>query len=732
MSNIKISEMTEATSLNDNDLLTIVQGGLNKKITKKNAIGDIVTALNNPTKTTTEGESLSINNTRVGNIDWQFYGNTTQLTTTGKNISYTTENNGGAINFLQGNEVNIINPTTYYYNSKFNLKDDASKSGKTYTIYTLANGTIGNANVDFQIAKTGNSYAFLTRLSANTTYTNSVHVATVNLASNEVFTAMLINVTQSITANVNIKFMIVEGSYTAQTIGDYEPYTAGASPNPSYPQPVNVVSGGNNLYIEGINKFNFEGFKSGSNATITGTADDFTYSGASVTTQYYYHFKPNTYYHIGGTWNTTYGNFRLRIIYTNSDSTMIVQDYSSASASGTININSSNTLTIQSIEFTTWTTGNITLKDFRIVEGNTDKDFEPYQSQTFSLNLGANLFDLQSTWLNSTNSSTGGMFGQVLSNNKIYISGVSTGYAGFYGRNYSETKVFLTAKAGHTYRLMVNVENKTGDNEVRFYMGHTSGNDWNITGINKSGLYYKDYTLTNDINFTQYSFIGSVAATTERVASTMSVAIYDITANIINDFQPYFTPIELCKIDCYETNFSRTTTYQDYLYNTGDKWYKHQEVGKMILTGNESDWAAFSVNYEYQLPFETKASFDSDGVFMTGLYSSHFKNTAQSSVDMSNFSFTFFASSGYRWFRFRYNEKTSLADFKTWLASNNVTMYYPLKASQEEEITDTTTLYYLNTIKTFAQSYYGTTNIIITSSELQPTMKVQTLDKIGG
>lgn len=83
MSNIKISEMTEATSLNDSDLLTIVQGGMNKKITKQNAIGDIITAINNPTYTTTEGTDLTINNTRVGNMNIEYYGNTSQTTISG-------------------------------------------------------------------------------------------------------------------------------------------------------------------------------------------------------------------------------------------------------------------------------------------------------------------------------------------------------------------------------------------------------------------------------------------------------------------------------------------------------------------------------------------------------------------------------------------------------------------------------------------------------------------------
>lgn len=78
MSNIKISEMTEAESLNDNDLLTIVQSGVNKKITKQNAIGNIITALNDPTYVSGTGESVTLNNTRVGKMKFEYYGNTEQ------------------------------------------------------------------------------------------------------------------------------------------------------------------------------------------------------------------------------------------------------------------------------------------------------------------------------------------------------------------------------------------------------------------------------------------------------------------------------------------------------------------------------------------------------------------------------------------------------------------------------------------------------------------------------
>ena len=45
-------------------------------------------------------------------------------------------------------------------------------------------------------------------------------------------------------------------------------------------------------------------------------------------------------------------------------------------------------------------------------------------------------------------------------------------------------------------------------------------------------------------------------------------------------YAPYFTPIELCKIG----------TYQDYIYKSGDDWYVHREIGKVVLDGTTGYW----------------------------------------------------------------------------------------------------------------------------------------------
>lgn len=135
MSSIKISEMQEAESLNDDDLLTIVQEGTNKKITKQKALSDIVNAINNPTYTTSEGKDLSIENTRVGKMNFEFYGDTEQATYTGKNLfnnSITNNlwlNTNGEVVTLNGCCVQKINVTAgerYTMDIKWPTNDPAN------------------------------------------------------------------------------------------------------------------------------------------------------------------------------------------------------------------------------------------------------------------------------------------------------------------------------------------------------------------------------------------------------------------------------------------------------------------------------------------------------------------------------------------------------------------------------------------------------------------------------
>lgn len=198
-------------------------------------------------------------------------------------------------------------------------------------------------------------------------------------------------------------------------------------------------------------------------------------------------------------------------------------------------------------------------------------------------------------------------------------------------------------------------------------------NNINLT----NGYKHTTFTTPNNCNKVYVQF----RSTLEVIASTGG---YSMNVNAITNVQlekgstattyvSYFTPIDLCKIG----------NYQDYIYNNGGKWFKHKEVGKII---------------------------DSSG--STGITISEIVNNGSI--------FSYCGGS--------VNAKT--ITYASAITTTNY-IYYQLATTTEEEITEPILINELNAIKYGAESYYDTTNIMITSAGLKLILKAQTLDKIG-
>ena len=687
---------------------------------------EIIEQLNNPTYTTTEGTDLTINNTRVGKMKFRYGGGIEQESTNGYNLlpyqEFVTKTISG-VTFTNNND------GTYTVNGTAT----ADASVVVYDTFMAMSGTWRMLG-----CPTGGSAS---------TYMLSAYVGYWGEGSPNIDTGNGTNITY--TGNVKIRFYIKNGTTcnnlifkpmlttnTSLTINDFEPYTGGiASPNPDYQQEVKIVTGENTIDIVGKNFFDVgnslstwfqtadNGIKVNYNivnrttATINGnklTVNSYDNTGWTWISKWI-KLKPNTTYTISGT--NTQG---IKIVGFNSQEI--------ASTGTLISTKAPNNT------FITFNTGNYNyyalslypagadnyIENIQIEIGSTASTYEEYKSQSYEINLGANLFNIQKFWKESKiGSAANGLRYYLEQNNTIYITGTPTNYSGCYGRAYSETEVFMTAKANHTYRILIKLSNKVSNIETRFYIGTTSHNDWNITEMTSNGVYIKDYTPTSDINFTQFSIIGAAASNTSPITAVMEIAIYDVTNVDIKTYQPYFEPIELCDIE----------EHQEYIYDNGGKWFKHKEVGKKILNGTEN-WNTASQNYP---------------VFNVGVFTD--KVSGQGNFKCNNFSYLGNAQTTLLGYAMSFNTDTfsqymyiqvpssvvsqgDVTAFKSWLSANTTTVYYPLKVSEEEEITEPTLINQLNAIKYGAESYYGQTNIMITSEELQPTLKVQTMDKI--
>jgi len=189
-----------------------------------------------------EGTSLTLNDTRVGKIKSTLKGNTSQTTYSGKNLlhqdQYLTTRTTNGITYTNNGDGTFNVTGTATANTNIQILAGASQigleSGKTYYFYSSKpyNGTDFNMSIPF--AQDG-AQKYLT---ANNTIATSGTLTNIKLS---------FYVGSGVTVNAqNVKLMLVEGS----TPGDYEPFVGGtASPNPDFPQLVNVVSGDNTITI---------------------------------------------------------------------------------------------------------------------------------------------------------------------------------------------------------------------------------------------------------------------------------------------------------------------------------------------------------------------------------------------------------------------------------------------------------------------------------------------------
>ena len=197
------------------------------------------------TETDAEGTNLTINNTENGAsfLDMQLKGQTSQTTYTGKNlfprITFSQTINGVTITASEGT---------------ITIKGTATGSGVNHpiwgawasstTLFTLPAGTYTASGIGtrqqsprINIVTNGTTSIFVT----NTTQT---------LETDTNVTGIFVWVNAGTSVDTTFKYQIEKGSSATS----YEPYVGGtASPNPSYPQNVNVVTGNTSVLIQNKN-----------------------------------------------------------------------------------------------------------------------------------------------------------------------------------------------------------------------------------------------------------------------------------------------------------------------------------------------------------------------------------------------------------------------------------------------------------------------------------------------
>ena len=623
-------------------------------------------------ETTQTGTEITINNTFADNMKLDLKGNTEQYTTTGKNLLNVTANSTtiNGITFTKNSDNSVTANGTSTSTAAFNLIGSNSftlPAGQYFLSGCPKNGSDNTYRLD---VNTGN-------VSGRIDYGNG---STFTLTESLTVTSVRIRVASGVTLN-NINFypMIAEGS-SAST---YEPYTGGIpSPSPSFPQQVKVVTGNNSVNIEGENLNYLQDLKWIVNS-----------SGVVVTNNTYWDAIIDTRNH-----NSIYisGDFSLL-----SDSAIRVglfTDYPALNSQGVrVAITSNSAIDTTNCNYVLLCyvpTGTHTIDEIRnsfmVSYGNTQVPYTPYVSTSYPVNLGKNLVNAleTSSMINFTK------------NDDVFKTSAltSTGYGGIASTTFTNSTPIIKNGVGYfsaDIRLVSGTAssiNVIGDKALtRINIGWVS----NHTLSNEFQRYCYKYDVSMGTSFT--GFLIQLYNCNNAVIEVKNI-MFSYSSDF--DYSPYKTPIELCKIG----------DYQDYLYKdlTTNKWYKHKAIEKMVLNGTETNIAISGTNrYHITLTDTAKAGSASTPNAISSHYVSRYSTANYGIYCTNNGTLVSIMD----------NRFTSVDAYKTWLTTNNVTIYYVLNTATDVEITDTTLIEQLEAINN-AQSYDYQTNITQTNAIL--------------
>lgn len=333
-------------------------------------------------------------------------------------------------------------------------------------------------------------------------------------------------------------------------------------------------------------------------------------------------------------------------------------------------------------------TVNIDNVGIQLEKGSSPTTFEPYQEQSYEVNLGKNLFDKENS-----------------SSVTHYFASSSS-----FANNSSAIAILLPAAAGQTYTV------SSTNRSIVDSQANIAFTDKIITSAGESWLSKTTWSSSSDSasvtapSGAKYMYIYvKWSSDATAIANTLATIQVEL-GSTATSYAAYFTPIELCKIG----------TYQDYIYKDGGKWYVHKEIGKSII-----DSSYYSTRYgtnSYGLTqFLVNISFEEyfDSANVANMLSNSFVKQSTSFADTQTQGFLpALDPSLHRlraWTRISTTTADTEAQFKTWLDDNRPIFYYKLDTATDTEITNEALIAQLDAILA-GGTQAGANNIMLTPS----------------
>ena len=625
-----------------------------------------------------DSTEANINNTmNKSQLKIGLKGNTSQNTTTGKNLFATTGNLASSISEASqmtktgtGTECTLTKNSTGSSSPRIEFDSSFFEVNTTYYISFEVKGDwtklefgtwIGDQQVAIDTKTPTSTYQKVTcQFTYPSTKTSNDKVYFKNNDRN-------VLVGQTLTIN---NFMISKTNDY-----DYEPYTGGIpAPNPDYPQDIQVVSGDNTIKVEGKNLFQSIYIPVPS-STPNAVLKAGTYTIASCDGN---NFGKNIYFRLLDENNniiTTGGHLTA---------TGVTINFSTSSYSYYGGANTS---------YITFTIDN----DYKVAIGLLDSDgtrqlmlvkgseavrnYTPYVSQTYPINLGSIELCKIGDYQDYIRKSTGkNLFDKdnanIIQNKYLNDSGVEISDNSFSISDY------MKVDANTVYSNQP-FENKNAC--ICFY--------------NSSKTFLSSKRLTQiEPNFT-----------TPNNCEYIRVSIWKADINILQ--------IE---------KSAQATSYEPY----GKVWYLNKQIGKVVLDGSEN----WGLNYNSSM-FRISANDILPRISTPShlILSNYYPNNDYGEMYASHIDYGIEVGDGNnKYIYIRNVDITSVSNFKSWLSTHNTTVYYVLETPTTTEITDTTLIEQLNNIEK-AYSYDTQTNISQTNDDMPFILDINAIaDNVNG
>ena len=632
-------------------------------------------------------------------IDVKAYGDTSQTTYTGKNLLGTQTTSDVYHTTILTNTANELSmkPTAggnsfiectipasadTQYTASMDIVTTGVPSGSTYegTVYWYSINSGGTSSYIDGVTKNGHK-----------TKTFTTKSDTVSLKF-RFFSCELTNTDWENIKSTYSNIQVEAGS----TATAFEPYVGGIpAPNPDYPQPVNVVTGRQVVDVRGKNLLPITMESQELKGVVYTVNDDKSITMVGKATS---RSEPNIYVagdsvpkvvlKAGVEYHNSMDNASL-YLYTGTYRLII--------ANGSYTPTNDEVVEFAYIRVESGETVDMTIYP-QLERGDTATDYEPYQAESYEINLGKNLLD------NPIDSGAQGSLSWVRnSDGSITLNGTAPSGGKHIQGSYKMPQEWL----GKTLTLSLN--NSNPNMNAGFKAASGGGNQFIIDY--SSSKKTQTITQTNINGTAVFELYVKANSTFDNFTVYPMVEIGDTATT----YAPYFEPIELCKIG----------DYQDYIYRDGEDWYVRKSISKIRLDS--------SLGFELGQSGSSRNRFAAYGVLTDMLHQAYNYAAlcnyliAQDVYTQENIGFFLhWYQGGAIYVGLPKEEFPTKESLDTWLDANDVFVYYQKLEAVDTQITNSALIDQLDALVE-GGSYEGKTYIKIeaTDPNLPALLKVE-------